>query len=215
MTTILLADDHRMVREGLRTLLEQRERLDVIANVSNGNDALEKAIELDPDVAILDITMPGMNGIEVTHRLRTDKPRIQVIILSMHADRQFVIEALRAGARGYVLKDSAFQELRVAIRTVLQGGVYLSPRITPIVVDAAVHGTVSEETSPFDILSSREREVLQMIAEGLKTREIADALVVSEKTVETHRRNIMEKLDLRSIAELTKYAIRHGLTNIE
>ncbi len=215
MTTILLADDHQMVREGLRSLLEQKERLHVVANVSNGTEALDKALELNPDVAILDITMQGMNGIEVAHRLHTERPRIRVIILSMHADRQFVIEALRAGAHGYVLKDSAFQDLRTAIRTVMQGGVYLSPGITPIVVDAAIHGPVQGEASLFDILSSREREVLQMIAEGLKTKDIADALVVSEKTIETHRRHIMEKLDLRSVAELTKYAIRHGLTDVE
>ncbi|MBN1295763.1 response regulator transcription factor [bacterium] len=215
MTTILLADDHRIVREGLCALLEQKERLTVVANVSNGPDALEHALKLNPDIAILDITMPEMNGIEVSRRLQSERPSIHVIILSMHADREFVIESLRAGAKGYVLKDSAFRDLRLAIRTVQQGGIYLSPQITPVVVDAAIHSPDSAELSPFTLLSPREREVLQMIAEGIKTRDIALSLIVSEKTVETHRRNIMEKLDLRSVAELTKYAVRHGLTDID
>ncbi|HPQ41345.1 MAG TPA: response regulator transcription factor [bacterium] len=216
MIRVLLADDHSIVREGLATLLEQKGRLKVVANVATGTRALEMALAEKPDVAILDITMPEMNGIEVCHRLHLEDPDIHVIILSMHADRQYILEALRAGARGYVLKDSAYKDLRSAINQVMSGGVYLSPRITPIVVDQAVHGGDRHRgETPYDILSSREREVLQMLAEGQRAKDIADILMVSLKTVETHRKRIMDKLDLHSIAELTKYAIRHGLTDLE
>ena len=214
MITVLIADDHKIVREGLGSLLEQKARVKVVANVSDGKLALSKALELDPDIAILDITMPEMNGIEVTHHLRVEKPDMHVIILSMHADRQFVMEALRAGARGYVLKDSAFQDLRKAIITVMQGSVYLSPQITHIVVDTAIQRLINKDDTPYEVLSAREREVLQLIAEGWKTKDIAETLCVSLKTIETHRRRIMDKLDLRSIAELTKYAVRHGITDI-
>lgn len=214
MIRVLLADDHRIVREGLSALLQKTGRLDVIASAANGKEALEKALDLRPDVAILDVTMPELNGIEVTHRLHLECPEIRVIILSMHADRQFVVEALRAGAQGYVLKDNAYGELRKAISTVMEGRVFLSPEATSLMVDVVVHGTPTGEGTPFEILSAREREVLQLLAEGKGTREIAEALFVSPKTVETHRKHIMDKLDLHSIAELTKYSVRHGLTDL-
>ena len=214
MTLILLADDHKIVREGLRNLLEQKGRLNVVAAVANGTEALDQARELQPEVAILDITMPGLNGIEVTHRLHNELPEIHVIILSMHSDRQFILEALRAGARGYVLKDSAYKDLRTAISRVMKGGVYLSPQIMHVVVDAAITPSDLINDTPYELLSTREREVLQMLSEGHKTREIAESLCVSLKTIESHRKNIMDKLDLHSIAELTKYAIRHGLTEL-
>lgn len=214
MTRILLADDHNIVREGLRNLLEQKGRLNVVATAANGTDALEQARRLQPDIAILDITMPGLNGIEVTHRLHCELPDIHIIILSMHSDRQFILESLRAGARGYVLKDSAYKDLRTAISRVMNGGVYLSPQIMHVVVDAAITSGEHPVDTPYEILSTREREVLQMLSEGRKTREIADILSVSLKTIESHRKNIMDKLDLHSIAELTKYAVRHGLTDL-
>ncbi|MBN2054330.1 response regulator transcription factor [bacterium] len=215
MIRVLLADDHRIVREGLGSLLEQRGRVEIVAAVSNGLDALSQALARTPDVAVLDITMPGLNGIEVTHRLHAERPGIHVIILSMHDDRGFVLEALRAGARGYVLKDSAFKDLLAAIQTVMTGGVYLSPQITNVVVEAAIRPVQRTDETPFALLSGREREVLQMLAEGMKVKEIAGALHVSPKTIETHRKNIMDRLDLHSIAELTKYAVRNGLTDIK
>ena len=215
MIRILVADDHRIVREGLVSLLEKKGRHKVVASVSNGAHAIEKALSLDLDVAILDVTMPGLNGIEVAHRLRIEKPKLQIIILSMHAERQYVMEALRAGARGYVLKDSAFLELRKAIAMVTRGSIYLSPQVANLVVDTVARSPAHFETTPYDILSMREREVLQMLSEGRKTKEIADDLCVSPKTVETHRKRIMDKLDLHSIAELTKYAVRHGITDIQ
>ncbi len=214
MIRVLLADDHEIVREGLSLLLQRTGQLDVVANVANGNDALAQAIALQPDVAILDVTMPGLNGIEVTHRLHDQHPEIRVIILSMHTDRQFVVEALRAGARAYVLKENAYSDLSKAITTVMRGSVFLSPEVTNVMVEAVVHGTGSTEATPYEILSTREREVLQLLAEGRKTKDIAEALFVSQKTVETHRKRIMDKLDLHSVAELTKYSVRHGLTDL-
>lgn len=214
MIRVLLADDHEIVREGLSVLLDRTGSTDIVANVANGTDALAEALALDPDVAILDVTMPGLSGIEVTHRLHAERPEIRAIILSMHADRQFVVEALRAGARGYVLKENAYNELRKAISTVMRGSVYLSPEVTNLMVDVVVHNTGSAEAAPFDILSTREREVLQLISEGRKTREIAEELFVSQKTVETHRKRIMDKLNLYSVAELTKYSVRHGITDV-
>lgn len=214
MIRVLLADDHKIVREGLSALLGRTGRLEVVANVANGNEALDKARALEPDVAILDVTMPGLNGIEVTHRLYSERPKIRVIILSMHADRQFVLEALRAGARGYVLKDNAYSDLQKAIATVMRGSVFLSPEVTELMVDVVVHGRGTTEPTPYEVLTSREREVLQLLAEGQKNREIAEALFLSQKTIETHRRRIMDKLGLHSIAELTKYSVRHGITNL-
>ena len=215
MIRILLADDHRIVREGFASLLEKKGRHKVVASVSNGADALAKALSLDLDMAILDVTMPGLNGIEVAHRLRIKKPQLPVIILSMHAERQYVMEALRAGARGYVLKDSAFLELRKAIAMVARGSIYLSPQITNLLVDTVARSSAHFETTPYDVLSTREREVLQMLSEGRKTKEIADELCISPKTVESHRKRIMDKLGLHSVAELTKYAVRHGITDIQ
>jgi DNA-binding NarL/FixJ family response regulator len=211
---VMIADDHRIFRQGLRSLLEKEPDLHVAAEADNGRDAVE-TIESQPlDLVIMDVAMPGLNGIEATRKLLARKPRLRIIGLSMHTDRRFVAEMLKAGAVGFVSKDSAFEELVLAIRTVLGGKVYLSPSAAGVVVDEYLRQSAPTEPSAFSSLTAREREVLQLMAEGRNTKQIAMDLHVSIKTVETHRRQIMEKLELYSVAELTKYAIREGLTTL-
>ena len=227
---VLLADDHRIVREGLRSLLEGQPDMQVVAEAADGRQAVQMAREMGPDVVVMDVAMPQLNGIEATRQIAADEPGMKVVALSMHSDRRFVSEALKAGASGYVLKDGAFDELIGAIRAVVSDRVYLSPRVAGVVVEDYVrrlpargnggHSShaAAEETArrgAFDALTPREREVLQLMAEGYATKEVAHRLHVSVKTVETHRRQIMEKLDLHSVAELTKYAIREGLTTLD
>ncbi|RPH93548.1 MAG: DNA-binding response regulator [Lysobacterales bacterium] len=213
--TILLADDHRIFRAGLRPLLAAQPDLAVIAEADDGLRALELARELKPDIAVLDITMPGLNGLEVTRHLAQEAPTVRVIILSMHSDRRYVLEALRAGARGYLLKDAGFEELLVAIRAVHDGRVHLGTAVGEQVIRDYVQLSRTGDSGVFAVLSGREREVLQLLAEGLATKEIADRLTLSVKTVESHRKSVMDKLGIHSIAELTKYAIREGLTPLE
>jgi DNA-binding NarL/FixJ family response regulator len=215
MTTILLADDHRIFRAGLRPLLSAQPDLTVVGEADDGMTALSLARELKPDVAVLDITMPGLNGLEVTRHLAQEAPSVRVIILSMHSDRRYVLEALRAGARGYLLKDAGFDELLVAVRTVRDGGVHLGAAVGEQVIRDYVQMARQGEGGAFALLSGREREVLQLLAEGLATKEIADRLTLSAKTVESHRKSLMDKLGIHSIAELTKYAIREGLTPLD
>jgi DNA-binding NarL/FixJ family response regulator len=230
---VLLADDHRIVREGLRSLLEDQADIEVVGEADNGRTALEMAAEHEPDVVVMDVAMPQLNGIEATRRLINDQPDTKVVALSMHSDRRYVSEALKAGATAYLLKDGAFEELVTAIRSVVANKVYLSPRVAGVVVDdyvrrlpgdkpdpagngnAAAAGGTSDPYNAFQKLTAREREVLQLMAEGFATKEIATRLHVSVKTVETHRRQLMEKLQLYSVAEVTKYAIREGLTSLE
>ena len=212
---VLLADDHRIMREGLRSLLDEVEGLDVVGEAENGREVLNMVDDLYPHLVIMDVGMPDLNGIEATRKLVDKKPNIRVIALSMHSDRQYVGGMLEAGACGYLLKDSAFEELEEALETVLNDQVYLSPDIADVIVKNFVRGMPTEAPSVYAQLTPREREVLQLIAEGLSTREIASRLDVSVKTVETHRRNTMEKLDLESVAELTKYALREGLTSLD
>ena len=210
---IVIADDHRIVREGLRHLLEKRTDFTVVAEASDGEAAVRLAKEVSPDIIILDISMPGMNGIEAARRILAERPGVRVLALSMHSDRRFVIETLKAGASGYVLKDSAFDELVHAIEVVMARGAFLSPAITEMVVRDFV-AQAGEDAAVFSVLTPREREVLQLMAEGAPTKAIAARLAVSVKTVETYRQQVMEKLDLHSVAELTKYAIREGLTEL-
>jgi two-component system, NarL family, response regulator NreC len=212
---VLLADDHRLFRDGLQTLLEQQPGLEVVAVAADGQAVLTQADACRPDVVLMDISMPGLNGLDATRRLRHDHPEVAVVILSMHADHRFVVEALRAGALGYVPKDCDVSELREAIHTVLRRQLYLSRSLGDRIVRDYLALTVDRPDSAFSVLSAREREVLQMLAEGRSAKDIADALGVSVKTVETHRKNIMDKLSIHSIAELTKYAIREGLTHLE
>lgn len=213
-TKILLADDHRLFRDGLRTLLEKRPDLEVIGETVDGLGTIAAVRDLMPDIVLMDVTMPELNGIEATRRILADHPHIRVIMLSMHADQRFVVESLRAGASGYLLKDCAIDELLDAIRTVQKSQRYLSHFIEDSIITDYLNLTTGRSGSAFSMLTAREREVLQLLAEGKGTKEIAGQLKVSIKTVETHRKQIMDKLNLHSIAELTKYAIREGLTPI-
>lgn len=212
---LIIADDHKIVRDGLRALIERQPSMKVVAEASNGITTVKLAKQFLPDIVIMDIGMPDLNGIDATRKIMEETKGVKVIALSMHSDRRFVIEMLKAGASGYLLKDSAFEELTVAINTVLAGQPYLSPKITDVVLKEYVHKLPGNKPSVFSILTSREREVLQLIAEGKSTKEIASILNISIKTVDTHRQQIMDKLNIHSIAELTKYAIREGLTSID
>lgn len=212
---ILLADDHQIIRAGLRSLLEKEPGLTVIAEAETGREAVRLTLVQQPEVVVMDVAMPDLNGIEATRQIIAERPGIRVVALSMHADRRYVMEMLKAGASGYLLKDSAFEELVRAIRTVLANQTYLSPEIANLVVGDYVRQLQqNKDTSAFSVLTVREREVLQLLTEGSSTAQIAERLHLSVKTIETHRQNIMEKLGLRSIAELTKYAIREGLTSL-
>jgi DNA-binding NarL/FixJ family response regulator len=212
---ILLADDHKITRQGLRSLLEKQQDMEVVAEAENGREAIRLAAEMAPDVVIMDITMPDMNGVEATRQILIKSPDIKIIGLSMHSDTVFVTEMLKSGAAGYLIKDCAFEELVRAIRTVFENKVYLSPSISGVVVEDYIQRLSQTSFTGSDILSDREREVLQLMAEGNSTKRIAAKLHISVKTVETHRRQIMSKLDIHTVAELTKYAIRKGLTSLE
>jgi DNA-binding NarL/FixJ family response regulator len=212
---ILLADDHKITRQGLRSLLEKQPDMEVVAEAENGRTAVRLAAEMAPDVVIMDITMPDLNGVEATRQILDKSPDIKIIGLSMHSDALFVTEMLKNGAAGYLLKDCAFEELTRAIRTVIDNKTYLSPSISGVVVEDYIHRLTKADFSGSDILSDREKEVLQLMAEGSSTKNIALKLHISVKTVETHRRQIMSKLDIHTVAELTKYAIRKGLTSLE
>ncbi len=213
---VLIADDHKIMLAGLRSLLEKQSDLEVIAEAENGRKAVKMAQETKPDIVVMDVSMPDLNGIEATTQIIESVPDTRVIALSMHSDKRFVMGMLRAGAAGYLLKDCASQELANAIHQVAGGKKYLSPEITGVVIDDFLLGaSPGEALTVSSQLSAREREVLQLIAEGWSTKQIAAHLYVSVKTIETHRRQIMKKLDLHTIADLTKYAIREGLTSIE
>lgn len=212
---ILLADDHKITRQGLRSLLDENDDMEVLAEAENGRDAIELARKLNPDVIIMDVSMPDLNGVEATRQIIQDNHDVRVIALSMHSDTLFVSEMLKSGASGYLLKDCAFQELEQAIRTVTDGKAYLSPSISGVVVEDYLHRLSKADMSASEVLTDREREVLQLIAEGQSTKQVALKLHISAKTVETHRRQIMNKLDMHTVAELTKYAIRKGLTALE
>jgi DNA-binding NarL/FixJ family response regulator len=212
---VLLADDHKIIRDGLKTLIEKEVGMEVIAEAENGRKTVRLAQKLRPNVVIMDVSMPDMNGIDATRKIIEETPGVRVIGLSMHSDRRYVLGMLEAGACGYLLKDCAFEELATAIRNVARGDTYLSPRIAEVVVKGYLDKTPGPSRGSGSVLTPREREVLQLLAEGMAAKEIASHLNVSVKTVETHRRNMMEKLNMRGIAELTKYAVREGLVSIE
>jgi two-component system, NarL family, response regulator NreC len=214
-TRILLADDHKITRQGLRSLLEKQKDMEVIAEADNGRTAVQLAAELAPDIIIMDVTMPDLNGVEATKQILAKSPDIKIIALSMHSDALFVTEMLKSGAAGYLLKDCAFEELTRAIRTVADDKTYLSPAISGVVIEDYLHRLSTTEFTGPDILTAREKEVVQLMAEGNSTKQIALKLHISVKTVETHRRQVMSKLDIHNVADLTKYAIRKGITSLE
>lgn len=212
---ILLADDHKIMRDGLRTLVEKIPDMTIAGEAENGREAVKMARKLIPDVVVMDVSMVDLNGIEATLQIHKEQPGIKIIALSMHCDRRFVRGMLEAGASGYLLKDCAFEELARAIKTVVSQKTYLSPEISDIIVKDYLLKSSAGPTTVYTALTAREREVLQLLAEGKSTRQMAELLHVSIKTIETHRRQIMDKLNIHSIAELTKYALREGLTSLD
>jgi DNA-binding NarL/FixJ family response regulator len=212
---VLLVEDHELVRSGIRALLESTGEAQVVGEANNGRRAIEVARELNPDIVLMDLAMSELNGIDATRQLIALMPDVKVIMLSMHADEQYLFEALKAGARGYVLKQGAFGELANAMRDVISGKTYLSPSLSPMVMGDYVRRAKGDFAAGAGAaLSPREREVIQLIAEGNTSAEVAERLHISVRTVDSHRHNIMEKLQIKSIAGLTKFAIRSGLCSL-
>ncbi|MBI5895300.1 MAG: response regulator transcription factor [Desulfobacterales bacterium] len=215
MIKILLADDHRIIREGLHNKLETMAEFSVVGEAENGLKALRLAKKLAPDVVIMDISMPELNGIEAARQIKAEVPGVKIIALSMYADKRYVLGMLKAGVCGYLIKDCALKEVTEAITIVHRGETYLSPKIADTMRITLLTQLEESSVMPSSVLSDRERQILQLIAEGAKTRDIAESLHLSIKTVESHRGSIMQKLNLFSVAELTKYALREGLTSLE
>ncbi len=214
-TKILLADDHKITRDGLKALLENQKNMIVIGEAENGRQAVRLALELAPDVIVMDINMPELNGIEATRQIIAELPDTKIIALSMYSDKRYVVGMLKAGVSGYLLKNCAFDELVSAISAVVANQNYMSQKIANTVMKDYANILESSDTSPASQLTAREREVLQLIAEGLKTKDIATRIHVSVKTVETHRQQMMRKLNATSVAELTKIALKEGLTSLD
>ena len=212
---ILIADDHGVVREGLKVLIDNQPDMEVVGEAEDGLMVTQLAKELSPDIIIMDISMPNLNGVEATRLILTENPDIRVIALSVHLDKHFVTQMLKAGASGYVLKSCLFDELLRALRTVNRNEHYLSPKITDVVLDDYIHYMATYNKTAEDHLTTRERQIVQMLAEGKSTKQIASNLHISPKTSDANRRQIMNKLGISSLAELTKYAIRKGLTSTE
>jgi DNA-binding NarL/FixJ family response regulator len=211
---IVVVDEHKILREGLTTLINKQPNMETIGEATDGREALEIVTKLSPDLLLMDVTMPNLNGIEATRKIKSKNPNIEIIALSLHSDRRYVLGMIDAGASGYLLKECAFDELVRAINTVMAGKKYLSPEISDILVEEYVRKDGPDKTMIYSKLTPREREVLQQIAEGKSTKGIAKDLSISLKTVETHRQHIKKKLKATSIAELTKIAIREGLTSL-
>ena len=212
---IVLADDHKILRAGLRAMIVEQPDMEVVGEAENGRLAVNLARTLSPDVVVMDIGMPDLNGIEATRQIVAEVPGVKIIGLSMYSDRRYVAGLFGAGASGYLLKDIEFEELIEAIQAVVAGQVYVSSGVTGVVIEDYVHRISGNEAGGTSVLTPREREVLQLLVEGRSTKQIAYELEVSIKTVESHRYRVMEKLDLHNIADLTKYAIRAGLTSLE
>jgi DNA-binding NarL/FixJ family response regulator len=212
---ILLADDHNVLRKGLRRILEEQPDLEVVGEASNGREAVTLAHSLRPDIVVMDIAMPLMNGLEATRQILQRHSDMNVLILSMYSDENYVVQVLRAGARGYLLKDTAEEDLIVAVRTVSKGMPFFSPKIAKLLLGDGMQRLRQEGVSDsYDLLTPREREVLQLIAEGKSNKEAAAALFVSPTTIETHRARIMDKLDLHSTADIVLYAVRKGIVQL-
>lgn len=214
MTRILIADNHTLFLQGLRSLVEQQPDFEVVGEASDGREAVQRTRELRPDVVLMDVVMPGLNGFDATRMIREETPGTRILALSMHVDKRYVLGMLDAGAAGYVPKDASFDEVARAIRAVAAGQGYLAPSIAGLVVEGYARRTANS-TATTSTLSQREREVLQLLAEGSTAREIGRRLHISVKTVETHRRNLLGKLELETVADLVRYAIREGITSLD
>lgn len=212
---VILADDHQIVRQGLRNLLAGEPDIQVVGEADDGHKTLKLAQELAPDVIIMDISMPDLTGCEATRQLLAGSPGAKVIALSLHSDSLFVANMLKSGALGYLLKDCALEELVKAIRTVMRQQTYISPGVSDLLIKYLVSNCAAEPGSAYSMLTAREREVLQLLAKGKETRQIATSLGLSSKTIEAHRKQIVSKLGFSSVAELTKYAIRQGLASLD
>jgi two-component system response regulator NreC len=215
MTTIVLADDHRIVRQGLRALLQAEPDLRLVGETGDGLEAVQLARRLQPDVVVLDLMMPSINGLEATRQISESCPQTRVIILSMHADEAYVLESLRNGAAGYVLKESSADDLVRAVREVVAGRRYLSPPLSERAIEVYMQKAQETSLDPYEKLTNREREVLHLAAEGHSSSEIAERLSISSRTVETHRANMMRKLDLHSQTDLIRYALKRGIIPME
>jgi DNA-binding NarL/FixJ family response regulator len=213
---VFLADDHTVVREGLRLLLESQNDITVVGEAGDGHDVVKQVQHLCPDVVVMDIVMPEMNGIEATEQIHKTCPSTQVVILSMHATSEHIFRALKAGAKGYLLKESAGKEVIKAVRSVNSGRRYLSQQISETLIEDYINEhDLAHEISPLDRLSAREREILQLVAEGRSSIEIAETLQLSPKTIETYRSRLMQKLGISDIPSLVKFAIQHGITPLK
>ncbi len=212
---VLLADDHEILRDGLRLLIQKQPDMEVVGEAKDGREALRLVSDLAPDVVVMDIGMPELNGIDATSRMTEERPQIKIVALSVHSDKRMVVRMLQAGALAYVPKVSASEELITALNEVEQGNYYLSPKVAGPVLNHYVRHTIEDRPAELHGLTSREREVLQLVVEGQTSKQIAHQLQVSDKTVEKHRQNIMKKLDLHDIPALTKFAVREGLTSID
>jgi DNA-binding NarL/FixJ family response regulator len=212
---ILLADDHKIIRDGLRSLIEKEKDMAVVAEAENGRDAIKLARQFAPDIVVMDINMPDLNGVDATKLILEESPEVRIIALSIHSSRRFVTRMLRAGAAGYLVKHCAYEELADAIRMVADHKSYLSSQILDTVINDYTANLASDEESASSTLSTREREILQLVAEGTSSEDIADRLCISVKTVSSHRRTIMQKLDLHSVADLTRFAINEGLVSLD
>lgn len=210
-TKLLLVDDHTLVRQGLRALIEKHGQYEVVGEAENGRDALEKAVHFNPDIVVMDIFMPDLNGVEATERLRKELPEVKILILSMQSDAEFLHKVMARGASGYVLKENATDELLKALETVSKGKTYISESFSENVVENFENKKSRPRGDAGELLTSREREILQLIAEGKANKEIAAHLKISFKTVDTHRMHIMEKLDIHNTADLVRYALRAGI----
>jgi two-component system response regulator NreC len=212
MIRVILADDHSVMRHGLRLILEQQEDFQVLGEANDGREAVSLAEALHPDVAVLDITMPNLNGIEAARQISDKQPNVAIVVLSMHADEGYVLRALKAGARGYLLKESPEGDFVAAIRSVSEGKAFFSPAVSRLLVEDYVRRLQDKDIEDsYELLTSREREILQLIAEGKSNKDVANMLNLSLYTVETHRSNILEKLNLHSVPELILYAVRKGV----
>ena len=212
---ILLVDDHGIIRAGLRSLLNKQQDMEVVAEAEDGRQAIDFVHEFTPDIVIMDISMPTLNGVDAAREIVSQHPKTRIIALSIHSNKRFVGNMLKAGASGYILKECLFDELIEAIQTVTEGSFYLSPRITGVVIEDYVTQLATNTKPQTPVLTPRQRQVLQLLAEGRSTKQIALKLFVSAKAIEANRRQIMEKLNIYSVAELTKYAVREGLTSLE